>query len=89
MLTKMLNFTVFDAKMHKEKKISILFSYYNIVYNFFMQYFFLQCTKDIFNINWYCEPMDYSVNETTLARITAAYIFFLTKIADLLDTVSI
>lgn len=38
-----------------------------------------------FNLS--CNPVDYSDNEDAVSLLSAVYIYFLTKIVDLLDTV--
>lgn len=38
---------------------------------------------------WVCEPVDYSMSEDALVVAKACYFYFLLKIADLADTVSI
>ncbi|CAH1375201.1 unnamed protein product [Tenebrio molitor] len=38
-------------------------------------------------VNWYCAPIDFSDTPDNRFRMTVTYIYFLTKLADLLDTV--
>lgn len=38
--------------------------------------------------NYYCNPVDYSNNPDSIALLSGSYIYFLTKIMDLLDTVT-
>ena len=39
------------------------------------------------NYNYFCEPVDYSYNESAFRVLLACYVFYLSKFVDLLDTV--
>lgn len=64
-----------------------------IVYNFFqvVSCIYLFVNSIIlawgWDYQWLCEPVDYSVNETSMAIARLVYYYYLLKIIDLLDTV--